>query len=141
MMRNSQIRWKQERSNMMAEELADPVGATKLLVFMCLDCPSPWGKMEPSRAQVPLHHTPPFIDRGVNRGHYTRSGGRGAHLVLIKRHSAHAGMQATQGGEGEVGRGMEAARRGEGMEAPTAAIRRERGKGDRETDRRDATDP
>ena len=126
---------------MMAEELADPVGATKLLVFMCLDCPSPWGKMEPSRAQVPLHHTPPFIDRGVNRGHYTRSGGRGAHLILIKRHSARAGMEVMRGGEGEVGRGMEAARRGEGMEALPAAIRRERGKGDREIDRRDATAP
>ena len=49
---------------MMAGELADPVGATKLLVFMCLDCPSPWGEMELSRARVPLHHTPPFTDRG-----------------------------------------------------------------------------
>lgn len=101
MMRNSQIRWKEERSNMMAGELADSVGATKLLAFMCLDCPSPWGEMEPSRARVPLHHTPPFIDRGVNRGHYTRSGGGGAHLVLIKRHSARAGMEATR--EGEMG--------------------------------------
>jgi len=56
--------------------------------------------MEPSRAWVPLHHTPP----------YTRSGVGGDHLVLIKQHSARAGMEATQGGEGEVGRGMEAAR-------------------------------
>jgi hypothetical protein len=36
---------------------------------------------------------------------------------------------------------MEVARLGEGTEAPAAAIRRERGKGDQETDRRDATDP
>jgi hypothetical protein len=48
-------------------------------------------------------------------------------------------MEATRG-EGEMGRGMEAARRGEGMEAPAAAIRRERGKGDPETDGRDATE-
>ena len=60
---------------------------------------------------------------------------------MIKRHSARVGMEAMRGGEGEVGRGMEAARRGEGMEVPTAAIRRERGKGDRETNGRDATDP
>jgi len=27
---------------MMAMELADPVETTKLLVFMCVDSPSPW---------------------------------------------------------------------------------------------------
>jgi len=55
MMENSQIWWKQERSNMMTVELVDLVETTKLLVFMCLDSSSPWGEMEPSRARI--HHT------------------------------------------------------------------------------------
>jgi len=35
---------------------------------------------------------------------------------------------------------MEAARRGEGMEAPVPVVRRKRGKGDYETDGGDVTD-
>lgn len=54
---------------MMAGELVDPVKATKLLVFMCLDCPSPWG-------------------------HYTRSGGGGAQLAGLRAH-ADAGSPST----------------------------------------------
>ncbi|CAD6340656.1 unnamed protein product [Miscanthus lutarioriparius] len=68
-MGSSQIQWKQERSNMMAGELVDPVKATKLLVFMCLDCPSPWG-------------------------HYIRSGGGGAQLAELRTH-ADAGSPPT----------------------------------------------
>ena len=54
---------------MMAGELVDPVKATKLLVFMCLDCPSPWG-------------------------HYIRSGGGGAQLAELHTH-ADAGSPPT----------------------------------------------
>ncbi|CAD6247733.1 unnamed protein product [Miscanthus lutarioriparius] len=67
-MGSSQIRWKQERSNMMAGELVDPVKATKLLVFMCLDCPSPWG-------------------------HYIRSGGGGAQLAELRTHVPTRGVR------------------------------------------------
>ena len=67
-----------------------------------------------------------------------RSGGREG---CWSSRSARASLEATRGGGGNVGRGMEAACRGEGMEAPAPAVKRERGKGDREIDRRDATAP
>jgi len=65
MMESSLIWWKQERSHMMAKELADPVGATKRWSSCAGLCPSPWHKVEPSRALALPHHTPHFIDQGV----------------------------------------------------------------------------
>ena len=56
MMESSLIWWKKERSHMMAKELADLVGATKLLVFMCWTVSQPMargGAIEGSGSAAP----------------------------------------------------------------------------------------
>jgi hypothetical protein len=87
MMGSSQIRWKQERSNMMAMELADPVETTKLLVFMCVDSPSPWGEMEPSGARIRRTTLLPSQIGGWIGATTPDPEGRGAHLAKLRAHA------------------------------------------------------
>jgi len=76
MMESSQIWCKQERSHMMARELADPVEATKLLVFMCLDY-VPAHEARWSRRGLRLCHTA-LLPSQIRGGGGGRGSGIGA---------------------------------------------------------------